>query len=48
MVSKEGEGYKISGELVFDRKKYDVSFDMSVPDRVLSKDIEIGFSLMAS
>ena len=48
MVSQDGNDYKISGKLVFDRKKYDVSFDMTIPDMVLSNDIEIGISLLAS
>lgn len=48
MVSQEGDDYNISGKLVFDRKKYDVSFDMTIPDMVLSNDIEIQISMDAS
>jgi len=47
-VTKEGNGYKITGDLTFDRTKYDVSFKMSVQDMVLSDDIELDIELIAS
>ncbi|MCB9192762.1 MAG: YceI family protein [Flavobacteriales bacterium] len=39
-----GEG-SVSGTLVFDRKKYDVSFDVLAKDAVLSDDIELKIEL---
>ncbi|GAB4331415.1 MAG: YceI family protein [Bacteroidales bacterium] len=36
----------ITGDLVFDRKEFDVNFDMPVQDKVLSNDIELHFELI--
>jgi len=47
-VVKEGESYSITGKLEFDRKKYDVSWDSSMQDMVLSDKIEITIDLVAS
>ena len=47
-VSKEGEEYKITGEMVFDRTRYDAKFQMTVQDMVLSDDISLDIELIAS
>jgi polyisoprenoid-binding protein YceI len=47
-MKKEGDKVKITGDLVFDRKKYNVSWDSPVKDRVLSNDIELKIELMGS
>jgi polyisoprenoid-binding protein YceI len=46
MVTKEGDNVKITGEMTVDRKKYDVSWDSPVQDRVLSDDMELAIILM--
>ena len=46
MVSKEGDMVKITGDMTVDRKKYDVSWDSPVQDRVLSNDMELNIVLM--
>jgi polyisoprenoid-binding protein YceI len=46
MMSKEGEKVWISGEMTFDRKKYDVSWDSPVKDRVLSDDVKLKIQLV--
>jgi polyisoprenoid-binding protein YceI len=46
MVTKEGDNVKITGEMTVDRKKYDVSWDSPVQDRVLSDDLELAIILM--
>lgn len=38
---------KATGSLKFDRKKYDVAFDMPVKDMVISNDIELNIELTA-
>lgn len=44
----EAEGaLKATGSLKFDRKKYDVAFDMPVKDMVISNDIELTIELTA-
>jgi len=43
---KEGDMVKITGDLTFDRKKYDVSWDSPVKERVLSKDIKLKIELI--
>lgn len=43
---KEGDMVKITGDMTFDRKKYDVSWDSPVQDRVLSSDIELKIELI--
>jgi polyisoprenoid-binding protein YceI len=47
-MKKEGDKVLISGDLVFDRKKYEVSWDSPVADRVLSSDIELKIELIGS
>ncbi|MBN1132384.1 MAG: YceI family protein [Bacteroidales bacterium] len=48
-ISKESdESYKITGELTFDRTKYDVKFQMTLQDMVLSDDIQLKIELIAS
>ncbi len=48
ILSKDGTTVKILGDLVFDRKKYDVSWDSPVKDRILSNDIELKIELIGS
>jgi len=48
MLTKEGDQIKITGDLVFDRKKYDVSWDSPVKDRVLLNDIVLKVELIGS
>lgn len=38
----------IKGDLTFDRKKYDVSFDVPMKDMVISNDVELQISLVAA
>lgn len=45
-VTKEGDMVKITGEMTVDRKKYDVSWDSPVQDRVLSNDMELKVKLI--
>ena len=47
-MAKDGDQIKISGDLVFDRKKYDVSWDSPMKDRILSNDIELKIVLIGS
>ena len=47
-VTREDDSYKISGELTFDRTKYDVRFQMTLQDMVLSNDIKLNIELLAS
>lgn len=48
-IAKHGEeGVVISGDLVFDRKNYDVSWDSSMKDMVLSNDISLRIILIGS
>lgn len=47
-IKKEGNKVMVTGDLVFDRKKYDVSWDSPVADRVLSSDIEVKIELVGS
>jgi polyisoprenoid-binding protein YceI len=47
-VSKEGELIKITGDLIFNRKKYDVSWDYPMQDRVLSEDITLKITLVGN
>ena len=44
-IKEDGDQVQITGELVFDRKKYDVSWDSPIKDRILSSDIEINVAL---
>ena len=46
IVITESEGtVKASGQLKFDRKKYDIKFDMPVKDMVISNDVELNIEL---
>lgn len=46
IVISETDGVlKASGEIKFDRKKYDVNFDMPMKDMVISNDIELNIEL---
>lgn len=48
IVITETQGaLKASGQLKFDRKKYDVKFDMPMKDMVISNDIELNIELTA-
>lgn len=47
MVENGGE-VKISGDLVFDRKKYDVAWDYPVQEMVLSDDVKVSVELIGS
>lgn len=47
-VTPEGDNaVRITGTVVFDRKKYNVSFDMPVKDKVLSNDITMKVDILA-
>jgi polyisoprenoid-binding protein YceI len=46
MISKDGDMIRITGEMTVDRKKYDVSWDSPIEDRVLSNDLELKIELM--
>lgn len=45
-IEEMNNAVTISGDLVFDRKKYDVSWDSPLQDRVLSSDIEVTVKLV--
>jgi polyisoprenoid-binding protein YceI len=46
IVINENNGtLKASGQLKFDRKKYDVKFDMAMKDMVISNDVELNIEL---
>jgi polyisoprenoid-binding protein YceI len=47
-ITKEGENTRISGELVFDRKKYDVAWDSPMKDMVLSNDVKLKIELVGN
>ncbi len=44
-MMKEGDKVMITGDMTFDRKKYDVSWDSQMKDMVLSDDIELTIQL---
>jgi polyisoprenoid-binding protein YceI len=46
MIAKEGKKVMITGELIFDRKDFNVSWDHPIKERVLGNDIEITFELV--
>jgi len=46
-VSKAEEKVKITGDLVFNRKKYNVSWDSPAKDMVLSEDVEVKVELVS-
>lgn len=43
-----GDVTNIAGTLTFDRKKYDVSFDVPVKEMVISNDIQLSINLVAA
>ncbi|WP_341226887.1 YceI family protein [uncultured Arcticibacterium sp.] len=43
-----GDVTNIKGNLTFDRKKYDVSFDVPVKEMVISNDIQLSINLVAA
>jgi polyisoprenoid-binding protein YceI len=45
VITETAEGSTVAGDLTFDRKKYDVAFDMTVKDMVLSNDIALKITL---
>lgn len=47
-ILKEGENIIISGEMVFDRKQYDVAWDSPMKEVILSDDVELKFKLIGS
>ncbi len=47
-VIADGSKVVVSGNLTFDRKKYDVSWDHPIKDNVLSSDISLNIELIAS
>lgn len=48
VITENGDQVTATGKLTFDRKKYDVSFDMTVKDMVLSNDIQLTVKLSGS
>ena len=47
-ITPEGDNaVRIAGSVTFDRKKYNVSFDMPVKDKVLSNDIVLKVDILA-
>jgi polyisoprenoid-binding protein YceI len=46
LMTKEGDMVKITGDMTVDRKKYGVSWDSPVQDRVLSNDMELNIKLI--
>lgn len=46
VITKEGDMVTITGDMTVDRKKYDVSWDSPVKDRVLSNDMELKIELI--
>ncbi|MBN2350220.1 MAG: YceI family protein [Bacteroidales bacterium] len=47
-IIHEGEKVKITGDLVFNRKTYNVSWDYPMKDMILSKDISVKVELLGS
>jgi polyisoprenoid-binding protein YceI len=47
-VHTVGDVTAITGNLTFDRKKYEVSFDVPMKDMVISNDIELSINLVAA
>ena len=45
-VSYDATTNTVNGTLTFDRKKYDVSYDMEAKDMIISDDIELNISLV--
>ena len=47
-MTKEGEKTKITADLVFDRKKYDVLWDSPMKEMLLSNDVKLTVELIGS
>lgn len=47
VTTSDENGVSMTGDITFDRTKYDVNFSMPVEDKVLSDDIKISVSLVA-
>ena len=47
-IAREGDMVKITGEMTFDRKKYDVAWDYPVKEMVLSDDVKLNIELIGS
>lgn len=48
VIQKEGETVKITGDMTFDRKKYDVAWDYPMKEMVLSDDVKLRIELIGS
>jgi polyisoprenoid-binding protein YceI len=48
VMSKDGSQVKITGDLTFDRKKYDVAWDYPMKEMVLSDDVKLQIALIGS
>jgi polyisoprenoid-binding protein YceI len=48
VITQNESGTSMTGDITFDRTKYDVNFTMPVEDKVLSNDIKISVSLAAA
>ena len=44
--SPDGESWEITGQLTFDRKKYDVAFDHPVQEMVVSDEVTVDIKLI--
>lgn len=47
-ILKDGESVKVTGDLTFDRKKYDVQWDYPMKEMVLSDDVKLQIELIGS
>ena len=47
-MMKEGDKLKITGDMTFDRKKYDVAWDYPMKEMVLSDDVKLKIELIGS
>ena len=47
-IEKEGDRVRITGEMTFDRKKYDVAWDYPIKEMVLSDDVKLKIELVGS
>ena len=48
VIAPEGDKMKITGNIVFDRKKYDVAFMMPTTDMIISDDVKVNVELIAA
>lgn len=48
VINEENGNYTITGNLTFDRQKYDVSYTVTMKDMILSDDISLDITLKAS